>query len=145
MTVLIWAAAAAAFLIVEAATMSLTSIWFAIGSVCALIAGILGAQLWLQVVWFAVISLLALLFTRPLARKYINGRTQATNADRVIGMEAVVREPIDNLAQTGAVAVDGKVWTARAVSDQTIPADAIVTIQRIEGVKLIVAPAQRKD
>ena len=146
MEILAWAVAAVVFLVLEAVTMGITSIWFAIGSICALIAAVMGAPLWLQGVWFGVISLVTLLLTRPLVRKYINGRTQATNADRVIGMEAVVQEPIDNLAQTGAVTVDGKVWTARSAGGESIPAFSIVRVQRIDGVKLIVSPAgERKN
>ena len=91
--------------------------------------------------WFLVVSIATLWFTRPLALKYLNGRSVATNADRVVGMEGVVCEDIDNLAGTGAVKLDGKEWTARSDSGANIPSGSVVKVRRIEGVKLIVDAA----
>ena len=73
-------------------------------------------------------------------KKYINGRTQPTNADMLIGQECLVTEDIDNLTGRGAVTVGGKVWTARAQGDAPIAAGTTATVLRIEGVKLIVTP-----
>lgn len=134
----VWGAATLIFLALEAVTVGLASIWFAIGSVCALIAALLGAPLWLQALWFALISALTLLLTRPLAKKFINGRSEATNADRVIGADCRVVERIDNLAGTGAVSADGKVWTARTADGVVVEPGAIVRVLEIRGVKLIV-------
>lgn len=135
----VWLIAVAVFLVVEAIVPGLVSIWFAIGSLAALLAAMLHAKIWLQVVWFLLISVATLALTRPLAQKYVNSRTQPTNADRILGKECVVREPIDNVQGTGAVAVDGKVWTARMDTDeQTAAVGEIVVAQRIDGVKLIV-------
>ena len=69
----------------------------------------------------------------------MNGRSQPTNADRVIGRSCVVTERIDNLAETGAVSVDGKVWTARSENGQPIEQGAVVVAKQIQGVKLIVS------
>ena len=135
----LWAAAIV-FLVLEGMTAGLVTIWFALGSLAALLASVFGAPLWLQLVWFFVISIAALFLTRPLARKYLNGKTQATNADMYVGKECVVTEAIDNVAGTGAVKVDGKVWTARSEDGSTIPAGAKAEALRIEGVKLIVKP-----
>ncbi len=134
----VWGAAVLVFLALEAVTAGLSSIWFAIGAVCALIAERLGAPVWLQALWFAVISVLTLLLTRPLAKKFINGRSEPTNADRVIGADCRVVERIDNLAGTGAVSVDGKVWTARTVDGAIVEPGAVVRALEIQGVKLIV-------
>lgn len=134
----VWSAAIIVFLVIEAVTVGIASIWFALGSICALIAALLGAPVWLQILWFALISVLTLIFTRPIVRKYVNGRKQATNADRVIGMKATVREDIDNLSARGAVLCDGKEWSARSAGGEVIPAGAVVTVTAIEGVKLIV-------
>ena len=136
--IVFWAAAIVAFIVIELATVGLASIWFALGALCALIAALLGAQLWMQIVWFAVISAAALVLTRPLVKKYINSKTYATNADRVIGSRAVVKVRIDALAATGAVLADGKMWTARTVDGSVLEPGAIVTVRQIEGVKLIV-------
>ena len=135
---ILWVAAMILFLIVEAATAGLTCIWFAIGCLAALIAVLVGAQIWLQVVLFFVVSILTLYFTRPLVKKYVNGKRQPTNADMVIGMEGVVKEDINNAAGTGTVAVGSRLWTARSASGEPIPAGKLVKAERIEGVKLIV-------
>ena len=135
---IVWLVLMVLLFIIEAATAGLTVIWFALGALAALIAALFGAQIWLQVLWFLVVSIATLWFTRPLALKYLNGRSVATNADRVVGMEGVVCEDIDNLAGTGAVKLDGKEWTARSGSGANIAKGAVVRVERIEGVKLIV-------
>ena len=135
----LWLALMVVFLIVEGMAPGLVSIWFALGALAALIASLLGAQLWLQIIWFIAVSAIALAATRPLARKYVNSKTQATNADMLIGQECVVNEAINGLAQTGAVSVGGKIWTARCSDpDAVIEKGAVAVIERIEGVKLIV-------
>ena len=137
---IVWVVRMVVFLVVEAATAGLTCIWFAVGSLAALIAALFDAQLWLQIVWFLVISFVTLYFTRPLVKKYVNSRSQPTNADMVIGKEALVTEDIDNVEATGAVSVGGKVWTARSADGGRIKSGAVVSVLRIEGVKLIVEP-----
>lgn len=134
----LWLGAIVLFGIVEAATAGLTVIWFAAGSLIALIAAALGAEFWLQVTIFIVASAAALAATRPLARKFITAKKVPTNADRVLGRTAKVTEPIDNIAPSGAVYVDGKTWTARSADDRFIREGALVTVQAMEGVKLIV-------
>ena len=137
---IVWVVLMVVFLVVEAATAGLTCIWFAIGSLAALIAALFDAQLWLQIVWFLVISFVTLYFTRPLVKKYVNSRSQPTNADMVIGKEALVTEDIDNVEATGAVSEGGKVWTARSADGVRIKSGDVGSVLRIEGVKLIVEP-----
>ena len=136
----VWLALIVIFGAVEVATVGLTSIWFALGAVAALISQVCGAPLWLQLVWFCVVSVATLILTRPLVKKYLNGRRKATNADRVLYMTGVVTEAIDNDLSQGAVRVDGKVWTARSDTGEVIPAGALVRPVSIEGVKLFVRP-----
>ena len=135
----IWLAAMIVLLIIEGMVPGLISIWFALGALAALLSAILGAPIWLQVLWFVIVSVVTLALTRPLAKKYVNGRAVPTNADMLIGKECVVVEDIDNVKGEGAVSVGGKVWTARCVSDDLKAAkDDVLTVVRIEGVKLIV-------
>lgn len=134
------------FIILEAATVALTCIWFALGSLAALISAAIAPDLWwLQILWFIVVSAVSLIATRPLVRKHLNTKKAPTNADRVLDMEGVVREKIDNLSAAGIVFVDGKLWTARSENGETIEKDTLVTIHRIEGVKLIVSPARAEN
>ncbi|MEG1633843.1 MAG: NfeD family protein [Oscillospiraceae bacterium] len=133
-----WICAIVVFLIIEAATAGLATIWFAIGSLAALIAALFNAPIWLQIVWFFVISIVTLILTRPLVKKYVNVKIQPTNADMVIGKDGLITEAVDNLSGCGAVAVGGKVWTARSETGVPIAAGALVRACRIEGVKLFV-------
>ncbi len=124
----------------EAATAQLVSIWFAGGGLAGLIAHFLHAPFWLQVIAAAVATLILLLATRPLVRRFLRGKETRTNADRVVGRTAVVTEPIDNVLAKGRVSVLGSDWTARSLDGGAIPAGAQVRVERIEGVKLIVSP-----
>lgn len=138
-TIAFWVAALVVFLIVEAVTAGLVSIWFVFGSLVALICAALGAAVWLQIFWFVIVSVATLVLTRPLVKRYVDSRSVATNADRSIGRAAVVTERIDNLAATGAVKLDGVVWTARSTDNAVaIETGERVTVRAIEGVKLIV-------
>ena len=143
-TIAFWVVALVVFLIVEAVTAGLVSIWFVFGSLVALICAALGAAVWLQIFWFFIVSVATLVLTRPLVKRYVDSRSVATNADRSIGRAAVVTERIDNLAATGAVKLDGVVWTARSTDDAVaIETGERVTVRAIEGVKLIVERSVR--
>jgi membrane protein implicated in regulation of membrane protease activity len=143
-TIAFWVVALVVFLIVEAVTAGLVSIWFVFGSLVALICAALGAAVWLQIFWFVIVSVATLVLTRPLVKRYVDSRSVATNADRSIGRAAVVTERIDNLAATGAVKLDGVVWTARSTDDAVaIETGERVTVRAIEGVKLIVERSVR--
>ena len=135
----LWLVAMVVLLVVEAAVPGLVSIWFALGALAALISSLFHAPVWLQLVWFLLVSVVSLILTRPLVKKYVNSRTTPTNADMVIGKDAVVTEAIDNLHARGAVLLDGKTWTARMDrEDETAVTGETVRVLRIEGVKLIV-------
>ena len=143
-TIAFWVVALVVFLIVEAVTAGLVSIWFVFGSLVALICAALGAAVWLQIFWFVIVSVATLVLTRPLVKRYVDSRSVATNADRSIGRAAVVTERIDNLAATGAVKLDGVVWTARSTDDAVaIETGERFTVRAIEGVKLIVERSVR--
>lgn len=137
-----WLIALVVFCVLEAATVGLVSIWFAAGALIALFASFFTGNIWIQFAVFLAVSFLCLLAMRPMARKYITPRRQATNADRVIGAEGMVLEDINNLKARGQVKVQGNIWTARTEDDRPIPKDTTVRVLRIEGVKLIVAPLQ---
>lgn len=135
----VWAGLIVFFGIMEGATVQLVSIWFVLGSIAGLIAAICGAPVIAQVLICIGVSIVSLVATRPLVKKRLTATMQSTNADRCIGADAVVVEDIDNLDAAGAVKVDGKVWTARSQSGDHISAGTVVTVQRIDGVKLIVS------
>ena len=134
-----WLVSMIILFVVEAATVNLVTIWFAVGALAALISSLAGGPLWLQIVLFIVFTIATLIPTRALAKKYFNKNNhQPTNADMVIGQPCTVTEEINNLSGTGAVKCQGKEWTARSQSGQVIPVGTVVTAAAIEGVKLIV-------
>ena len=137
-TSICWLAVFVLLIVIELATMGLTTIWFAGGAVAGFIASMLGANVVIQAVVFFVVSIVLLIFTRPFAVRYINSNKTKTNIDGLIGQEALVLEEINNIRETGCARLEGKEWTARSVDDTVIPADTEVIVERIEGVKLIV-------
>ena len=133
-----WIVTLVGFVIIEASTAQLLTIWFAIGSLAALISYILGADIWVQWLIFVAVSAIVVAATRPLVKKYARPKVQPTNADRCIGQTAIVAEDIDNIAGKGAVKVNGIEWSARSESGEIIKANETVTVAKIDGVKLIV-------
>lgn len=138
--IIVWAVLIVVFFVAEGATAGLVSIWFAAGAIVALASAFLDATIWLQIVLFIVISVVSLLVTRPLSRKYVSKKIQPTNADRVIGVTATVTERINNFEGTGAVSVGGRIWTARSTTSDVIENGTLTVVRSIEGVKLIVYP-----
>lgn len=126
--------------ILEASTVQLVSIWFVIGGVGGLIASLLGASLSVQVLICALVTAVTLAVTRPLVKKMLNFKTTGTNADRYLGKTAVVTMEINNTLGTGQINVLGSIWTARSRDGSVIPAGTRVSVESIDGVKLIVRP-----
>lgn len=136
--VLVWMGVLIFCLLTEAATTQLICIWFAAGSLAAMIAAWVGGNLFVQLLCFAVLSAILLIFVRPMTSSLLRGKRSATNADRIIGQKAKVTEEINNQSATGQVYLMGQYWTARAQEDEVIPVGAFVEICTISGVKAIV-------
>ena len=135
---IVWAVAIVVFGVLEGMTTQLVSIWFVLGAIAALIASLCSASFALQVIIFVAVTVITLIATRPIVKKRINTKVEKTNADRCIGESAVVTEEINNLEAKGQVKTDGKIWTARSSDGSIIPENTVVTVERIDGVKLIV-------
>lgn len=135
---IIWAVAIVFFAVAEGLTTQLVSIWFVIGSIAGLISAFLHAPIWLQVLIAVIVSILALVTTRPIAKKRLTPTIEPTNADKCIGKEAIVTEEINNIESKGQAKADGKIWSARSMNGDIIPANTVVIVEKIEGVKLIV-------
>ena len=139
---ILWLVLLVVFLIVEASTVTLVSIWFAAGSLAALLAALFGAKLWLQVTLFLAVAVLSLVALRPLFRKFIRPKLTATNVDSVIGSTGLVTASVDNVSAVGQVKLGAMEWTARSTSGAPIPAGTLVKVDRIEGVKAFVTPVE---
>lgn len=124
---------------IEVGTLGLTSIWFAGGALIAVIAAAFSLPVWLQILLFLVVSLLLMVFTRPVAVKYFNKDRVRTNVESMIGRQAIVISEIDNLQGIGQVTVGGQEWSARSEDDkQHMNVGTVVEVVAVSGVKLIV-------
>lgn len=141
-TALIWFALAVVFLLIEGNTVMLVSVWFAAGGLVAMLAALLGAPFWLQLILFLGISAGLLALLRPLVRKYLKPKITATNVDSVVGSQGYVTETVDNLAATGQVKLGAMPWTARSTDGTPIETGTLVRVDRVEGVKAFVSPVR---
>ncbi len=142
MAEIFWLSLMVFFLIAEASTVSMTSLWFAAGSLAALLASLLGGPIWLQIVLFLAVSAVLLACLRPLVRKHFTPKLTRTNVESLLGAEGYVLSDVDNLSATGKVKLGAMEWTARSTSGAAIPAGTLVKVDKVEGVKAYVSPVE---
>lgn len=136
MNAFFWIGIMVLFLIVEAVTPMLVSIWFALGALIAAVCSYFGLGDSACILIFAVVSAVAVaVFKRFFADKF-KGKHEPTNADRLIGARGIVESDIEPVLGKGTVLVQGNLWSAKA--DDNIPAECEVEVCAIEGVKLVV-------
>ena len=140
MDAIIWLVLLTLFLIVEASTVTMVSLWFAVGSLAALIVAITGGGVGFQIAVFLVVSAGMLACLRPMARKHFTPKLTRTNVDAIVGSRGYVTADIDNIAATGSVKLGAMEWTARSADGNPIPKGTLVAVDRIEGVKAFVIP-----
>lgn len=145
MAAIYWLIAFVVLLGIEAATMVLTTIWFAGGALVAFILALLGVGVQMQLAVFVIVSFVLLFFTRPFALQFVNRNTVKTNSESLVGKHAKVTSEINNEEGTGAAVLNGQEWTARADEDgKIIPVGTLVVVKDIRGVKLIVSETQEE-
>ena len=135
---IVWLGVLILMILLELATMGLTTIWFAGGALAAFIAALCGASLLVELGLFLVVSFLLLFAFRPLAMRYVNSRTVKTNVESLAGKTARVTEEINNEMGQGTAVLNGQEWTARSADDTVIPAGSLVVVYAVSGVKLLV-------
>ncbi|MBO5318110.1 MAG: NfeD family protein [Oscillospiraceae bacterium] len=140
MDTMIWLILLVVFLLIEAATVGMISLWFAGGALAAMITALVGGKLWLQAVIFAVVSAILLTALRPLAKRLFTPKLTPTNVDSVIGREGLVTVAIDNLSAAGTVKLGAMEWSARSTEGTPIPVGERVRVDKVEGVKVFVTP-----
>lgn len=137
--VIVWLAILIILVVIEIFTLGLTTIWFAGGALVAIVVAAVGGPVWLQITLAIIVAMVLLFFTRPIAMKYFNRDREKTNAESLVGRQAIVTGEINNLQGIGQVTVNGMEWTARSIIDgQTIEPGEVVIIRGINGVKLLV-------
>ncbi|MBN2259106.1 MAG: NfeD family protein [Clostridiales bacterium] len=130
---IIWVVLMIIFVVVEAISLGLTSIWFAFGALIALISSYFIDSFIIQVTIFVISSIAALYFTKPLVKKYLKVGRERTNVDSLIGENGVVVKEIKKY-ETGQVKVKGQIWTA--YSEDEIEVGTDVTVEEVKGVRL---------
>lgn len=140
----IWLALMVVFLIAEAATVTMISLWFAAGSLVALVVALLGGSLGLQIAACLAVSAVLLACLRPVVRKHFTPKLTPTNVDSVIGSRGYVTADIDNVSAVGTVRLGAMEWTARSTDGSRIPAGTQIRADKIEGVKVFVSPVKEK-
>lgn len=135
---IVWLIAIIAFGVLEAVTAQLISIWFAGGALVALIAYLLGVGITAQWITFVIASALLLILTKSFVKRFTHSDVSVTGTDMLIGSTAVMTKETDNRGEGGEAKADGKIWTVKSADGEQIPAETIVTVEKIEGVKLIV-------
>ena len=139
---IVWLALMVVFLVAEAQTVTLISLWFASGALVALLASLLHAPVWLQVLLFFAVSASLLACLRPIARKHFTPKLTKTNVDAIIGSRGYVTADIDNVSATGSVKLGAMEWTARSTTGCIIPKGTLVQVDKIEGVKVFVTAVE---
>ena len=138
-----WLGAMIVFLLAEAATVTLVSIWFAAGALAAIVVALTGGGLGFQVTVFLLVAALLLISLRGVVRKYLRPRMVRTNVDAVIGTTGIVTTPINNVAALGQVKLGGMEWSARSTDGSHIPEGTLIRVDRVEGVKVFVSLAEQ--
>lgn len=118
---------------IEVMTVNLTTIWFVISGIVAILLTFVTDVFLIQFGTFVIVGVILLITTRPFLQNKLNERHIRTNADRVIGMTGIVTDTITR-NNSGEVKVDGKRWTA--IADKKIEINTVVEVIKIEGVKL---------
>lgn len=139
---IIWLILVVVFLLTEAATVTVTSLWFAAGALVALIISLFHGGVWLQLAAFLAVSVFLLWMLRPIVKKHFTPRLTPTNIDAIIGKSGITVASVNNLLAQGTVKIDGMQWSARSTNGEEIPADTQVRVDRVEGVKLFVSPVE---
>jgi len=139
---IVWLVLIVVFLMVEASTITLVSLWFAAGSLAALLLSLFGVSLGLQVAMFVIVSGVCLTALRPLVRKHITPKLTKTNVDAVVGTTGLVTVAIDNVSAVGQVKLGAMYWTARSTGGDPIPEGTLIRVDQIQGVKAFVSPVE---
>ena len=142
MNTILWLGLMVLFLVIEATTVTMVSLWFAGGALAALAVAAMDGSFLLQMAAFLAVSAVMLALLRPMARKHFTPKLTRTNVDSIIGTEGYVTSDIDNVAATGTVKLGAMEWTARSVTGEKISTGTLVKVEKIEGVKAFVTPVE---
>ncbi len=134
-----WIVTAVVLGVIEASTVNLITMWFAISALVTAVFSAFGIGLGAQITIFVVFSAILVFSTRPLVKKFVTGKTVPTNADRVIAKDGIVIQKIDTIENSGQVKVMGQVWSAKTKNGEVLEEDTPVVVEELEGVRVVVS------
>lgn len=107
-------------------------------ALAAAVSSALGTPLWLDVVVFGMVAVALVTLARPVLRRRLHaGEGLRTNAEALIGGQAVVVSTVD--AAGGKVKLRGELWSARAFDEtQVLEPGRPVTVMHISGATAVV-------
>ena len=135
---ILWGILIIVSIVVELLTDELTIIWGTVGAIFALISAIFKAPIWLQLIIFIVCTIGFILLFRPIIKKHRKKEVIHTNADRLIGMVAIVSEEFKN-GEVGKAIVNNQIWRAVSVSNETFYEGEKVQVEGLSGTKIVVS------
>ncbi|HBM70906.1 MAG TPA: hypothetical protein DEF61_04945 [Firmicutes bacterium] len=144
---LIWLLLAVLTLIIEASTVAVISIWFSLGSICALILSFFPSYIpyWAQIIVFFGVSIISFFALKPLIKKWMAKKEKTRNyVDSLIGMKGVVLTRVDSL-HNGEIMVNGLTWTATTSTSSTFNEGEVAKIVAVEGNKLFISKTKEEN
>ena len=136
----VWLILSGIFVIGEVITSGFLIFWFALGSLIAMVVSLFVPDIIVQTTVFLISSVILILATKPLVKKFANIETVKTNASSIIGKKGLVTKDINSIKATGQVKIEGELWSAIGKDDMDIPKGTEVEVVEIKGVKVIVTP-----
>jgi membrane protein implicated in regulation of membrane protease activity len=141
---IVWIILAIIFATIEGLTFGLVTIWFTVGAVVASIVSLLGGGIAVQSIVFFSVSIILLIFTRPILVKHLKVGREKNSIEIIEGKLGLVTETIEPF-KSGLVKVNGILWTAIGETPEVVvESGREVEVVRVEGVKLIVKAAPEK-
>ena len=139
-----WIVVIIAAIVIEVSTVALTSVWFALGGIVSLILAIFDVGFLWQMLSFIGISTIALIATRPIAKKMNTKDVIYTNSDKIIQMVGVVTKEIP-AGEIGEIRVNSELWRAKSLETETIHIGEKVIVNNLDGNKVIVSRVNKND
>jgi membrane protein implicated in regulation of membrane protease activity len=142
--IIAWIVIIVAAIVIEVSTIALTSVWFAVGGIVALLLAIFNVEFVWQLLTFVGVSTISLLATRPIAKKMNTKDVIHTNADKLINMIGVVTKEIP-VSEVGEIRVNSELWRAKSLEAEDIEVGEKVIVNNLDGNKLIVSRIKKND
>lgn len=114
--------------------------WLGIGAVITAVVSVFVDNITVQVAVFCISSIILILCTKPLVRKFMKPSSNvSTNVYSIIGKTGIVVSEIDPISGKGQVKIGKEVWAATTTNQEKIEKDTIIKVDSIDGVKAIVS------